>query len=167
MASPPHSPSHNRQGASRTTGGILRGRAHGNVFNFGDSGDFQPTESIVGKVYLYDSRVDPTGSKPKSAFKLRVTTSLGTVLSKLAEKDSPVSRELLNLLFAIYVLKIWLGLDARIFTYEDNLWNIKGRYSTAINDEDPIAWSLINGDYVLPISIVSILYSSFFIQHLT
>ena len=163
MASPPNSPSHRLQGSSHTTGGILHGRAHGNVFNLADSEDYQSRESIPGKVYLYDTRLDPTESKPKSAFKLRVTTSLGTVLTKLAEKDSPVSSELLNLLYPIHVLKIWLELNAWIFVYEDGLWNIKGRYSTAIDDEDPVEWSLINGDYVLPISIVSILYSLIFL----
>jgi hypothetical protein len=67
------------------------------------------------------------------------------------------------LLFAVghqlIIIRTWffevsLGLNPRIFVYEDHLWNIKGRYSTAINDEEPIAWDFVNGEYILPISVV-------------
>lgn len=98
MASPQSSPSHNLQGASRITGGVFRGRAYGNVFNLADSRDLEidTVASVVGKVHLYDSCVDdPATTKPKSAFKLKITTSLGVVLSKLAEKSSPVRRKFL------------------------------------------------------------------------
>jgi hypothetical protein len=97
MASPPTSPSFKLQGASRTTGGVIRGRAYGNVFNFADSHDLgvDPAAPVVGRVHLYDSRIDPAHTKPRAAFKLQITTSLGTVLSKLAEKDSPVRHGLL------------------------------------------------------------------------
>jgi hypothetical protein len=93
MASPPTTPSQ-LQGASCTTGGVIRGWAYGNVFNFADSYDLGVDHAapVVGKVHLYDLRIDPMHTKPKAAFKLQVTTSLGTVLSKLAEKDSPVRR---------------------------------------------------------------------------
>ncbi|KAF8220525.1 hypothetical protein L208DRAFT_1333241 [Tricholoma matsutake] len=48
MASPPGTPSrHELQGASHITGGILRGRAQGNVYNIADcieyEGDISPT----------------------------------------------------------------------------------------------------------------------------
>ena len=96
MASPPVSPPHNLQGASSITGGIIHRCAHGNMFNLADSNDLEidPMSLVMGKVYLYDSCVDPITTKPKSAFKLKVTTSLGMVLSKLAEKDSPVCHKL-------------------------------------------------------------------------
>jgi len=102
MASPQTSPSRNLQGASCITGGVFRGRAYGNVFNLADSHDLKidTVAVVVGKVHLYDSCVDPATTKPKSAFKLKITTSLGVVLSKLAEKSSPVHRKfLINLSF--------------------------------------------------------------------
>jgi hypothetical protein len=107
MASPPTSPSRNLQGASRVTGGVIRGRAYGNVFNLADSHDLKldAAASVMGKVHLYDSFVDPATIKPKSAFKLKITTSLGVVLSKLAEKNSPVRRMLLINCHSEYVLK--------------------------------------------------------------
>jgi hypothetical protein len=98
MASPPTTPSQ-LQGASHTTGGVIRGQAYGNVFNFANSYDLGVDHAapVVGKVHLYDLRIDPTHTKPKAVFKLQVTTSLGTVLFKLAEKDSPVRcRSLIN-----------------------------------------------------------------------
>jgi hypothetical protein len=156
MASPPTSPSHNLQGASRITGGVFRGRAYGNVFNLADSRDLEiaAASPVMGKVYLYDSCVDPAKTKPKSAFKLKVTTSLGVVLSKLAEKDSPVRRKLLFNYSSGICFSDFLGLNPRIFVYEEDLWNIKGRYSTAIKDEEPVTWDFINGEYILPISVV-------------
>ena len=97
MASPPTSPSCNLQGASHVTSSIIHGRAYGNVFNLADSHDVEidTASPVMGKVYLYDSCVDPATTKPKSVFKLKVTTSLGVVLSKLAKKDSPVHCKLL------------------------------------------------------------------------
>jgi hypothetical protein len=50
--------------------------------------------------------------------------------------------------------KVSLGLNPRIFVYEDHLWSIKGHYSAAINDEEPIAWDFVNREYILPISVV-------------
>ena len=69
------------------------------MFNFADSYDLgvDLAAPVAGKVHLYDLHIDPIPTKPKAAFKLQVTTSLGTVLSKLAEKDSPVHhRSLIN-----------------------------------------------------------------------
>ncbi|KAF8232074.1 hypothetical protein L208DRAFT_1082414, partial [Tricholoma matsutake] len=106
------------QRASHTTGGVICGHAYGNVFNLADSHDLETdaTALVMGKVYIYDSCPDPATTKPKSAFKLKVTTTLlGVVLPKLAEKDFPVHCQ-----------------NSRIFVYEDDLWYIKGCYSTAI-----------------------------------
>jgi hypothetical protein len=67
------------------------------------------------------------------------------------------------LLFAVghqlIIIRTWffevsLGLNPRIFVYKDHLWNIKEHYSTAINDEEPIAWDFVNGEYILPISVI-------------
>ncbi|KAF8221570.1 hypothetical protein L208DRAFT_1327243 [Tricholoma matsutake] len=46
MVSSPHSPP-GRHGASRTTGGILRGHALGNVYNFGDHMDVDDRQGKV------------------------------------------------------------------------------------------------------------------------
>lgn len=104
MTSPPMSPSRNLQGASRTSGGIIRGRAFGNVFNFADTSDLQMdldiTLAIPGKVYLYESvsdsvTLDPTKVKPKRIIKTDVSRTLEPVLTKLSRKYSPIRSELI------------------------------------------------------------------------
>ena len=44
----------------------------------------------------------------------------------------------------------------RIHTYEQNEWTIKGKYDTAVEDDEEILWMKINKDYVLPMWLVSI-----------
>jgi len=45
----------------------------------------------------------------------------------------------------------------RIHTYEQNEWTIKGKYDTAVEDDDEIFWMKINKDHVLPMWLVSVL----------
>ena len=52
MASPP---SIDASGASQTTGGILCGRAYGNVFNHADGPDSVFVGPCTGKVFVYQS----------------------------------------------------------------------------------------------------------------
>ena len=158
MDGPPITTSRNLQGASCTTGGIIRGNAYGNVFNIADLHDIeaQAAAPVMGRVHLYDSCVDPANAKPKCGFKLKVTTSLGVVLTKLAEKDSPVRRKsLIHVFFRISLFNFLIGKNAKVFVYEDKLWNMKGRYSSAVEDEEPITWDFVNGEYILPLSVVS------------
>jgi len=97
MISPPTSPSRNLQGASRTSGGIIRGRAIGNIFNIADApgiqDDFLPTPT-PGKVYLYSAsdslQLDPARVKPNSVLKVDVSPSLAPILAKIARKYSPI-----------------------------------------------------------------------------
>ena len=43
----------------------------------------------------------------------------------------------------------------RIHTYEQNEWTIKGKYETAVEDDEDISWMKINKEYVLPMWLVS------------
>jgi len=45
----------------------------------------------------------------------------------------------------------------RIHTYEQNEWTIKGKYETAVEDDEDISWMKINKEYVLPMWLVSYL----------
>lgn len=59
MDSPPLSRSE-LQGASRTTGGIFRGRAYGNNPNMADLADRDDSLiPLIGKIYLYITANDP------------------------------------------------------------------------------------------------------------
>jgi len=96
MASPPATPSASRdalQGASRMTGGILRGRALGNVFNHADGEDEIQVVPRKGKVFIYQSPQDPMAHKPDMSIVSEVTPQLKPILKTLARKYSPVRSE--------------------------------------------------------------------------
>jgi hypothetical protein len=86
MASPPR-----LQGASRTTGGILRGRALGNVYNFADHTDVVAQQGkVIGKVHVYTTHGNPDESKPYMMLKHEVTHRLTPILKKLGNQYSPI-----------------------------------------------------------------------------
>jgi len=97
MASPPPI---SANGASRTTGGILRGRAHGNVFNHADGADPIHVAPRVGKVYVYQSPRVPDPKNSETSIKCEVTPQIKPVLKALARRFSPVSSKSY---FLIYV----------------------------------------------------------------
>jgi hypothetical protein len=72
------------------TGGILCGRAHGNVFNFADATTtIEDQGPVMGKVHIYREHEDPNKSKPYMTMKHEVTTKLAPVLEGLASDYSP------------------------------------------------------------------------------
>ena len=64
MHSPPASPP--MYGASRTTGGIFRGRAVGNAPNAADYSNHDNVGPVPGQILLYVSQDDPACLIPKS-----------------------------------------------------------------------------------------------------
>ena len=103
MQSPPRTPLM-LYGSSRTTGGFLRGRALGNVLNAADLGGI--SEDILhprpGKVFVYYSTGDPANltiqnMKPTTFIKHNVTSSIQTVLAKVADKYSPIRSKFIYL----------------------------------------------------------------------
>ena len=97
MASPPPI---DASGASQTTGGILRGWAHGNVFNHADSPDPVFVGPCTGKVFVYQSPWVPDPEKSETSIKCEVTPQIKPVLRALAWRFSPVSS---GSYFLIYV----------------------------------------------------------------
>ena len=79
------------QGASRTVGGIFRGRALGNSLNHADQ-DVDMYEAgsfpLVGKVFFYTDRQE--GAKPSMSLKHEVVPKLSPVLVKLGRSFSPI-----------------------------------------------------------------------------
>jgi hypothetical protein len=84
-------PSPKPHGASRIDGGIIRGRANGNVFNFGDVDmdhvSHQTRPKVVGRVLVYDDR---KSDEPSFSIKQEVTDDLKEILTCLGDKHSPV-----------------------------------------------------------------------------
>jgi hypothetical protein len=52
-------------------------------------------------------------------------------------------------------------LENRLYTFEEGLWSIRGRYEKAFEENDELLWSNVNGEYLTHILIVSL--SFFFI----
>lgn len=87
------------QGASRTVGGIFRGRAHGNVLNQADFDNMEDDNPIPipGKVHLY---VTPSSnpadwnilSMSCQLVKMPVNNSLAPILRVIGDKHSPPCR---------------------------------------------------------------------------
>jgi hypothetical protein len=93
MASPLNGPLRS-QGASHTTGGIICGRAQGNVFNHADLVEFGHDAQLPllrqGQVQVYMSF---NQVKPTMAFKHEVTPTLAPVLKSLTRRYSDFSSE--------------------------------------------------------------------------
>lgn len=105
MNSPPVSPPRfELGGASRVTGGVLRGRAYGNVFNHADAEMMFDSDSRMGKVHVYMARVDPTLAKPDMVLKHKVTPKLKPILKALARGYSPVRRQLFLIFWFILLI---------------------------------------------------------------
>ena len=104
MKSPPASPPRfELGGASRVTGGTLRGRAYGNVYNHADAETIFSSDSRVGKVHVYTTRIDPTLAKPDMVLKHKVTPKLKPILKALARGYSPVHSKLFFYLL-VYII---------------------------------------------------------------
>ena len=104
-----HSP--RLHGASRTTGGIFRGHALGNTLNIADfNNPVDVLHPIPGKVFVYSSKKDPANlsiqdMKPSAFIKHIVTQSIKPVLTKVAEKYSPIQSELfINIIYSVNIL---------------------------------------------------------------
>jgi hypothetical protein len=130
------------EGSSRSTGGFSRGRAVGNYYSHADADDFINPEDWNapprGKVLLFVNR-DP-GTSPYMSFTTETTSELPVVLEELSGRFSPVEKR-----------------DCRIYVYEDEMWEVKGRFSQAVLDDSPVQWEMNGeGQLILPLLVVGV-----------
>lgn len=155
MNSPPASPPRfELAGASRVTGGIIRGRAYGNVFNHADAEMMFRSEPRMGKIHIYTQHVDPTLTKPNMVLKHKVTPKLKPILMTLGHQYSPVCSKLFIFLMD-YLIMFFVDDNQRVFVHEDDMWTVKGRYEHALEDDDDVSWTYENGNDVLRFLLVS------------
>ena len=132
------------RGSSRTTGAFSRGRAMGNNYNWGDDDYNMDTADwnapTYGKVLLFVDR--ETGSDPYMSFTTKATPELPVVLKELSGRFSPIERR-----------------NSRIYVFEDEMWEVKGRFSQAVKDNTPLQWEIKNdGKLVLYLLAVGVLF---------
>ncbi|KAM6491162.1 hypothetical protein JOM56_013401 [Amanita muscaria] len=130
---PPH-------GSSRVTGGILRGRAVGNVLNLPDAPDFlDDVIPEVGTVKLYsDLSQHPSTHRPVLTMKTKMMSSLKPILEKLVNRYSPISSEY-SIIISIIVFLMSL-LEYRIYVHEDGHWSVKGEFKNALEEDEDVIW---------------------------
>jgi hypothetical protein len=56
----------------------------------------------------------------------------------------------------------FLSIESCVFTFEEGLWNIRGRYDIACKDDEELIWSNDDGEYVTHILVVSLSLVLFF-----
>ncbi|KAF8876477.1 hypothetical protein BD779DRAFT_1789862 [Infundibulicybe gibba] len=120
-SSPPSPP--RAFGASRTEGGIFRGKAFGNTSKLSDYPELEPQ----GKVRVYLSNLDPAEMVP---LEMRSSFSMN---HPVVSNAKPVLQALKN----------------RIFIMDDDEWSPMGRFEKAIGFDDPISWSIEGNNQVL------------------
>jgi len=81
------------QGASRTSGGIIRGKALGNVLSLADAPEVlsEKVKPVKGEVRIFTSLADPTHLKPVLVAKINTTTSLIETLNQMRKKYLPIA----------------------------------------------------------------------------
>ena len=121
------------QGSSRSTGGFSRGRAAGNNFNWGDADDI----------------MDPPDWNPPTLGKvlLFVNRDPGSApymsLSTETTSELPVERR-----------------NSWIYVFEDDTWEVKGRFSQAVKNKTPLQWEMNDdGKFILPLLAVGVFFS--------
>lgn len=58
------------------------------------------------------------------------------------------------ILFLI-LIGIVLELNQRVFVYEDEMWDLKGRFETALEDDEDVTWKMDKGEPILQFLILS------------
>jgi len=138
------------RGSSRTTGAYSRGRAMGNNYNWGDEDYNMDTADLnaptYGKVLLFVDR--ETGGPPYMSFTTKVTPELPVVLKELSGRFSPIERR-----------------NSRIYVFEDEMWEVKGRFSQAVKDNAPLQWEIKDDGklalYLLAVGVLFYILSTF------
>ena len=165
MASPPTSPtpSHNLQGASHITGSFAQGHAVRNNFNFADAHDLQQDLDIMlavpGRVHLYElsdhSSINLTTQKPDWMIRVSIALTLAPVLKMVAEKYSPIKS--MSGWYYLSILQSWYECpepNIRIHAYDDDTWDVKGKFDIAVNHNEEIQWLQVGREQVLPLWLV-------------
>ena len=156
-------------GSSRISGGILRGRAHGNLPNHADLPTFSLEETPVnlkGEVFLYLTDQYPRylnfellKGESEIVVKVKVVESMGQILDMVARKVSIIQSECIQFEL-IFNFKSDYKLDPEYNLYyrRSTKWIALGRFEQAVEDDDDCEWEMSGGNtgYELHLLIVSL-----------
>jgi hypothetical protein len=163
MESPP------AMGSSRSTGGILRGRAYGNNLNhadFPEITDIPPSvnQQVMFKVFAYLIYCDPVTVNvvPDSSLHHNVSFIVSTIPPldcALVLKRLLIVLNLLNVSYNIFILPIAHYFKAaHIFTQSNIsgtcLWNLLGPYPRVLGREEVLEYNSANECHILCVCIL-------------
>jgi len=136
-------------GSSRSTGGILRGRALGNVFNIGDPFDDIPQDVAPlsrGRVNVTIVPQPPSDviiENPTSHLKVvsPCYDTLGPLLKKVAKSYSPVrSKYLIIYGYRIHFKAFVSDHNYCVYVLDQKQWSIMGHYKVVVEDDEDVIW---------------------------
>ena len=141
-------------GSSRTSGGIFRGHAHGNILNHADiiMTNMGFEGSVMGEVYLYVTdqylrqvKFELLKGDSHLVVKVKAVRSMAPILDVVAHKFS-IIQGLSFFLNLNLCLKFLYGsnLDEEYHLYlrESNEWIALGQFDQAIEDDDECKWQM-------------------------
>lgn len=147
MISPGNSPLH-LCGASRTMGGFMRCKAQGHAPNIGDFGETRTYSDgsgadDYGEVLLYVSEENPASLSPETmattaSFQHEPESAAASVLEAASGRYLPLSKHNQRVYFR--------GRRGR--------WDLKGRYSFALERNESVYWRSENGQKVTHLLVV-------------
>ena len=135
--------------SNQLTGGIIRGKAMGNVFNAADMLPLKEFRhqlpSAMGKVKIYLSSANPehldiTKMRPAMTAEATISDTIQPVLEALADSYSPVKGMSFYQNLNIYLLS--LDKKQRIYVHDNGYWMVKGHFEKAVAKDSKIAWDI-------------------------
>ena len=95
-----------------------------------------------GKVLLFINHGD---AQPYFSFTTQTTVHLPGILHQLSGQFSPIQKR-----------------NSRIYVFEDETWEVKGRFNQAIKDESPAPWYMASDNTpiltLLAVSVIIIIF---------
>jgi hypothetical protein len=165
---PPLAPDEDVQpsmGSSRISGGIFRGRAHGNVPNHADFTNMMVgfETPVKGEVNIYVTdqyprhvRFDLLKGESELVVIVKVVQSMAPILVMVARKFPIIQSERL-----FYFLNCFLNFNLdegyNLYLYRSTKWIALGRFDQAMQDDDECEWEILDGNvHELHLLIVSL-----------
>ena len=137
-------------GSSRTSGGLFRGQARGNIPNHADlstvNNEFKVP--VKGEVHLYftdqyprEVNFDVLRGESDLVVIVNVAESMSPILNMVAHKFSVIKR-VYNLFDLFKILTSSLDEDCHIYCRRSTKWIAIGKFDQAMEDDDECEWQI-------------------------
>ncbi|KAF4588942.1 hypothetical protein EYR40_010498 [Pleurotus pulmonarius] len=113
------------QGASRTMGGIARGKAMGVALNMADFDANKESDAppVMGMLYVFEKGASPLKGAGPVGVKVPIKNTLGPVLTAAAKR-----------------MVALISSDILLWDAQTLMWEAKGPYAIAVDDNEAVIW---------------------------